>query len=225
MKASRAALRRKGKEGHLSLTINTEVDVPLGVPRSVDCHTRVCPRVTELGTGQGQHPAPRQHLQQEHSTCSRSTAPSTGAQHLRQEHSTFRHSPGSNTARGALRAHFKIEHLFCRCFPASPGTLQCSLLIQTCKSRTLTPCQSLGNCWHSQDFAGSEHPSLPPTSFKYAVTSFVCALSCPHRTQIPPLPLQIYKINFQKPTTASCSTSEISSYIRGWFSILNHCCM
>lgn len=33
------------------------------------------------------------------------------------------------------------------------------------------------------------------------------------------------KISFQKPTTASRFTSEISPYIRGWFSFLNYCCM
>lgn len=84
------------------------------------------------------------------------TAPARGAQRLR-------HTAVSHTARGALRAHFKMEHLFCHSSHHLPE-LQCSLLIQTCKSRTITSCQSLGNSWHSQDFAESGHSSLPPAS-------------------------------------------------------------
>lgn len=131
------------KERCLLLTIHTEVNVPLALPRSVDCHTRVCPRVTELGTGQCQHPAPRQDLQQ--------------------EHSTFRHIPMLNTGGGTPRAPFKTEHLFCHCFPPSLCTPVFSSNPDL-KSRTPTSCQSPRNSWHCQDFAGSGHPSLTPAS-------------------------------------------------------------
>lgn len=135
------------KQRHVSLTINAEVDVPLALPRSIDCHTRVCPRVTELGTGQCQHPAPGEDLQR--------------------EHSTFRHTPESNTGSGSSWGSFQNETLVSPLLPTIPllpTLFQCSLLIQTCKSRTITSCQSIGNSWHSQDFGGSGCPSLPPAS-------------------------------------------------------------
>lgn len=159
------------KERSLLLTVHTEVNVPLALSRSVDCHTRVCPRVTELGTGQCQHPAPRQDLQQ--------------------EHSTFRHIPMPNTGGGTPRAPFKKGTFVLPLLPTI--SLHSSVLFQSRLEKQnsnfmpvpkeLLALSRLCRIW----------TPLPPTSFKHAVTLLICALSWSHRTQIPPLPFQIIK--------------------------------
>lgn len=110
------------------------------------------------------------------STWNRSTAPSDTPQCQTQ-------------AGGAIRAHFKMEHLFCHCLPPSPCTPVFSSNPDLQKQnsdfmsgpRELLAFSRLCRIW----------TPLPPTSFKDAVTPFVCALSCPYRTQFPLFPFRL----------------------------------
>lgn len=142
-------------------------------------------------------------------TCNRSTAPSGTSQCQTQMGELLGLLSKRNTCFATASHHL--------------SALQCSLPIQTRKAELQLHASPQGIPGTVKTLQDLETP--PSHQLQTCCHTFnLCPELVPQNTNSPSS-LSDYKINIQKPTAASHFISEISPYIRGWFSFLNYCCM